>query len=466
MATEHQPTAPRTEPTNASDRLFFFGFLASLGGIAFLGGMIVSIAQMPPYRTVRDAWIGFSAVVAQQDLLAGEWPAYLWTPTQRTERGLVSRDTSRSTQGYTVYTTSHDGSAILVDDVGNEVHRWDAAFRKIWPHARQVPSWVPDHFIHIRKAHVYANGDLLAVYSTTANTPSGCGLAKVDRHGNTIWTFDENAHHDFDLAPDGTIFALTHHVRQLAGNDELASLSTVPLIEDEVTILDSKGSEVKTISILDALVDSPYFRPILCHVDRFGDILHVNTIDVIDEQFAAHYDAISAGDVMICLRNLELMVVMNPDSGQIVWATTGPWNHPHDPDPLPNGNILIFDNYHVRGTEHGSAVLEFNPRSREIVWQYAGTADAPLRSDIRSRQQLLAGGNVLITDSDNGRLLEVTRDGEIVWEYLNPIRGGERDDLIPVVCGGHRYTAAELPFLADEPNSPGDATLAQTRHQN
>ena len=36
--------------------------------------------------------------------------------------------------------------------------------------------------------------------------------------------------------------------------------------------------------------------------------------------------------------------------------------------------------------------------------------------------QRLANGNTLITESDSGRAFEVTREGEIVWEFWNPER--------------------------------------------
>ena len=75
-----------------------------------------------------------------------------------------------------------------------------------------------------------------------------------------------------------------------------------------VTILAPDGSTTRKFSILDALVDSPFFRPILAHVDRYGDITHNNTIDVISPEFAAHYDTVSPGDVLVCLRNLGLLV--------------------------------------------------------------------------------------------------------------------------------------------------------------
>ena len=39
-------------------------------------------------------------------------------------------------------------------------------------------------------------------------------------------------------------------------------------------------------------------------------------------------------------------------------------------------------------------------------------------------------GNTLITENDNGRATEVTRDGNIVWEFVNPKRAGSDNELI------------------------------------
>ncbi|MFQ5510877.1 MAG: hypothetical protein ACE5EO_03410 [Candidatus Krumholzibacteriia bacterium] len=37
---------------------------------------------------------------------------------------------------------------------------------------------------------------------------------------------------------------------------------------------------------------------------------------------------------------------------------------------------------------------------------------------------------MLITESNYGRALEVTRDKKVVWEFLNPNRAGENNELI------------------------------------
>jgi hypothetical protein len=162
------------------------------------------------------------------------------------------------------------------------------------------------------------------------------------------------------------------------------------------------------------------------------------------------------------LRNLNLVVAVDLQNETIDWATSGPWGLPHDPDPLPDGTILIFDNCFAQGAAHGSRVLRFDPRQTTVVWQYGGRQTAPLRSDIRSCQQLLANGNVLITESDCGRLIEVTPAGEIVWEYIHPARGGASNELIPIVNGARRYDVRELPFVEAKSNRPSTAGLDQS----
>ena len=44
--------------------------------------------------------------------------------------------------------------------------------------------------------------------------------------------------------------------------------------------------------------------------------------------------------------------------------------------------------------------------------------------------QRLANGNTLVTESENGRAIEVTPRGQIVWEYINPERAGPHGTLI------------------------------------
>ena len=89
-------------------------------------------------------------------------------------------------------------------------------------------------------------------------------------------------------------------------------------------------------------------------------------------------------------------------------------------------------------------MLELDPATQAITWSYAGDERHPFYSRVRSAQERLPNGNTLVTESDGGRLLEVTPGGEIVWEYVNPERGGVAGELIPIVSWGQRIDPRSL----------------------
>ena len=38
----------------------------------------------------------------------------------------------------------------------------------------------------------------------------------------------------------------------------------------------------------------------------------------------------------------------------------------------------------------------------------------------KGSNQRLPNGNTVVTESEKGRIVEVTREGRVVWEYVNP----------------------------------------------
>jgi ABC-type transporter Mla subunit MlaD len=100
---------------------------------------------------------------------------------------------------------------------------------------------------------------------------------------------------------------------------------------------------------------------------------------------------------------------------EIVWEYTGVV-YPTDSQRLENGNTLIADKGNKR-------VIEVTP-AKEIVWEYLGGGQE-LTSIYGVRA--LDNGNVLIADQGNmqdpasrARIIEVTPDKEIIWEYDGP----------------------------------------------
>jgi hypothetical protein len=111
--------------------------------------------------------------------------------------------------------------------------------------------------------------------------------------------------------------------------------------------------------------------------------------------------------------------------------------HQHDahwiPAGLPGaGNVLLFDNG-PRPEGTFSRVLEFHlalpgdeaATSAEPPWSCVAIDGEPFFSSHLSGAQRLPNGNTLVTVGAHARLVEITADGEVAWEYRHLLRGGE-----------------------------------------
>jgi hypothetical protein len=155
-----------------------------------------------------------------------------------------------------------------------------------------------------------------------------------------------------------------------------------------------------------------------------GDYLHANSLQVLRDAVPGIPQS-RRGQVLLSLREVSTVAIADLESDSVPWALAGPWVRQHDAEFLPNGRLLLFDN-------EGDP-SELDPATYEVHWSYAGREGEPLDSVARSSQNRLENGNTIVVESMAGRVIEVTPEGEIVWEFVNPVRGGKNDERIPVV---------------------------------
>ena len=62
-----------------------------------------------------------------------------------------------------------------------------------------------------------------------------------------------------------------------------------------------------------------------------------------------------------------------------------------------------------------------NQVSKQIVWSYASKSNQGFFAHIGAGAQRLPNGNTLICSDTEGHLFEVTAQGELAWEYINPV---------------------------------------------
>src|SRR5690606_21313298 len=147
------------------------------------------------------------------------------------------------------------------------------------------------------------------------------------------------------------------------------------------------------------------------------------------------------------IRELDAVVAIALEKEHLYWMERGPWFFQHDADLLANGNLMVFDNLSL-GKQ--SRVVEYNPMTKQEIWEYKGSDDTPLYTIIRGNQQALANGNVLIVESNGSRLLEVNRQQQVVWEYYSTVRAQDfpgGTSYSPVFMNAERYPLEQMLWL-------------------
>jgi hypothetical protein len=326
--------------------------------------------------------------------------------------GLTVHDASRAYRGLNLYTSGHFPGAVLMDMDGNVLHMWERSFLDVWPDRRVDAE--TENAQYWRYVHLFENGDLLAIFE-------GHGLIKIDKDSSLLWEHRGGEHHDLKVLDDGTICVLAREVSlDPRFNPEH------PVLEDFILYLTPDGEEIRRVSVLEALGHSRY-AVMLGEVRPQGDVLHTNALEVLNGDLAGELPAFGAGNVLVSMRTLSALAVVDMASEKVDWALKGSWRKQHDPSVLPGGNILIFDN---NGNDGSSRVIEIDSASGDIECVYKGEPADDFYSQMCGAATRLPNGNTLATESDRGRAIEVTPNGDIVWEYLNPKRAGEKGELV------------------------------------
>ena len=209
------------------------------------------------------------------------------------------------------------------------------------------------------------------------------GVYEINRKGDIIWSYlDDKISHDADRLPNGNTLYVW------GGGDKKD--------EAQVKEVNPEGKLVWSWSAKKEFDKEPY-------KDIYEDgWTHANAAT-----------RLANGNTVICLRNFYHTVEVNK-AGEIVWSFD--WNKfgkdvdPHEPEILPNNNMLI-----ALQNDSPYQAVEIKRENGEVVWKYR-------HPDLRTTRDAdrLPNGNTLlvgvIKTTNESVILEVTPDGTIVWK--------------------------------------------------
>jgi hypothetical protein len=432
--------------------------MAGMLTLIYVSGAAVMFFKLPSAGWLQKAFLGAYGWKDRREFY--RQPVVQLLPKEIT----IGRDQpGRTFDGYTLCTfvpaTGASSQVVLLDMSGKIVHRWDIPFSKVWPDPVHLGGPMADSEVCIFGCHLYANGDLLVVYHAGLNRlPHGGGLARIDKHSHVIWKYDGKTHHHVSVGDDGTIYAIQNDLvcKMPEGLERIA----VPALLDALVMLSPDGELLsEPIGLLEVLHNSPYAALLTTAMTAKSpqegaselpredlppdgyqqDVLHTNFVNVGTPKLAEKFPRFQAGQVLVSMRELDTLMVLDPRSRSVVWASRGPWRRQHHGELLDNGHLLIFDNL---GSPLGSRVLEYDPETDAIPWSYPDPSGEQFFNIQRGYCQRLPNGNTLIVNSQTmntigGDIREVTPAGEIVWQCNFPA----------ILHLARRYGPQELQFF-------------------
>lgn len=370
-------------------------FVSSVMVLSVLYGMYASVRHWFPFpqfnlarstiTNLRENWMNDFGFVPTRHLAESEDPA---RPLYRAH---LPRQVS---PGYVVISglTPHHETlqgAVLYNAKGDEVHAWQLDYEALAPEKQ------PETNVMLHGFQVLPDGSALATFD------NGDILARVDACGAPKWVTPGRFHHVASPTDGGVLWSWR--------------------TEDLVKLDLETGEVLEEIDLQADIVDRQQLYGMLAiravenkdQLQYGADAFHANDVEALSAEMAAAFPQFRVGDLLISLRELNFIGVLDPRTRQFRWWTYGPWFRQHDPDFLPDGRISVYDNYMGVGQ---SRIIAIDPQTDEWAVTFEGTAATPFYSWRRGKHEIMPNGHLLITESERGRVFEVTRAGRLVWE--------------------------------------------------
>jgi hypothetical protein len=400
---------PRSDHLNKVPKAFFlFSILATV----FVMGLLVERFRLPPYHSLHEAWGDSRELIRFWKNDFGLVPVRHLVRARSAGSRLVVQNPSVVAPGYRLISgvfPQRPGlhGAILLDRDGRELHYWPIDYDKL--HYKIAADSGRGAF------NVTLHGTtLLRDGSLVVNFDDGDILARIDKCGDPIWVDTGHYNHPNHLSYDGTIWVWK---QSNEGEDQLlVNVDPVDgrvLREVSLEEIIRKNKLQGELMILQAIDETnagegpPAF---------LSDPFHPNSVDILAPDMARAFPAFHAGDILISLRSLNFVGVFDGRTFQFLWGRNGPWHRQHDAMFLGDGTISIFNNNAYSGQ---SSILRVNPTTNQIMVAFEGSSASPFYTRTQGKHQYLKNGSILITEAQRGAVIEVDKNGKVVWEYNN-----------------------------------------------
>jgi hypothetical protein len=409
-----------------------------LGGIFYLGlynGANKTVVYKFINSFTKNIFASFKLVFEESATVTRTHPDHFVQPARYKGNGVTINQVGSNNDDLIFLSGFfEDGNQLrLIARDGKIVVKWKANFYDIFKttkHIKTPPAtnWNTD----THGALILPDGSVLFNFEY-------CGLVKLDRCGNVVWKLERETHHSVERAETGGFWVPSrrHHLKE---SKTPFPPFDPPFMEDTILHVSEEGNVLKELSVpkifyqngLEALITaSGHWYDLTINWDR--EIVHLNKIAELSSKVAKKFSMFDAGDLILSIRESNLIMVIDPNTLKIRWWHIGPWIRQHDPEfDSEEGTITIFNNgcyrtaFGYSGRDQSpldaprvSNIIAINPATDKFHIVYGQKPGQEMLSVIRGKHELTKKGGLFITEFEGGRVFETDKDGNIIWEYIN-----------------------------------------------
>lgn len=272
---------------------------------------------------------------------------------------------------------------------------------------------------------LHPSGDLLVVFQFAASHPYGGGVARLAPDGQPRWYRKDYSHHwprvvdeELILVPGTRFKRASLPYRVGPGETSELHCPSGMIWEDLVNVITGRGGLLEEVSILDAIVQSPYASS-LADSRHPCDPTHLNFVSLLGQDAGGATD-IAPSDWVVSLRNLNAFGILDRDNRQLKRLVRGTFRRQHGVRHLEKARFLMLDNKGTDGTHGPSRLLmvDLATGKETTLFPNDGTPEHFRDWYVSSRGQLdvsADGRRVLLVDRQRGRAFEIRlSDGELL----------------------------------------------------
>jgi hypothetical protein len=240
------------------------------------------------------------------------------------------------------------------------------------------------------------------------------GLGQVSRNVEEERQFD----HDLAVQANGSLLLITQEARMI----QTEKWGAIEVLGSELLEIDSEGKESWGWSTFDHMDTERYPNSLSEPRQGVSDWIHMNSVQYIEEH----------QQILVSLRHQNQVLLIDRATGDVVWTLgedgdfellNGSWfSSQHDASMQPDGSILLYDNGNFKSADPTTRMVRYSldPETlrAEQVWEldmgvYMNTMGGVIPLDNGNFQVTLGGHR---DRSMPASVVEVTPDGELVWE--------------------------------------------------